>query len=60
MVAKIISFLRRNSHECVAFIVGFHSLEGPYIFYEVGGLVGFGGVTQKKTALKGGAATKKN
>ena len=54
MVAKIISFLRRNSHECVAFIVGFHSLEGPFIVYEVGGLVGFGGVTQKKNGLERG------
>ena len=33
--------------------------KGPFIFYEVGGgLVGFGGVTQKKMALKGGPSKK--
>ena len=29
--------------------------KGPFIFYEGGGLVGFGGVTGKKNGLEGGA-----
>ena len=33
--------------------------QGPFIFYEVGGAGGFwGGVTEKKTALKGGPCEK--
>ena len=34
----------------------FHPIQGPFIFYEVGGAGGIwgGGVTEKKTALKGG------
>ena len=34
--------------------------KGPFIFYEVGGLVGFGGGgSPKKNGLKGGAIPKK-
>ena len=34
------------------------SIKGPFIFYEVGAPVGFGGVTPMKTALKGGPSKK--
>ena len=33
--------------------------KGPFIFYEVGGLVGFGGGHQKKNGLEGGGHLKK-
>ena len=41
-------------------LLSFHRNKGPFIFYEVGGLVGLrgDGGHAKKLALKGGAAKK--